>query len=92
MQKYHCRDFPGVPVVKTSPCSAESGVSIPRQVRSHMLPGQKPKQNRNSVVTNSIKTLKMVHIKKKKITVETTYLFIIKKKKTWETMNSRKCA
>ena len=29
-----------------------------------MHPGQKPKQNRNSVVTNSIKTLKMVHIKK----------------------------
>ena len=66
MQKYHCRDFPGVPVVKTSPCSAESGVSIPRQVRSHMLPGQKPKQNRNSVVTNSVKTLKWSTAKKKK--------------------------
>ena len=29
MQKYHCRDFPGGPVVKISPCSAESGGSIP---------------------------------------------------------------
>ena len=29
MQKYHCRDFPGVPVVKTSPSSAESQGSIP---------------------------------------------------------------
>ena len=29
MQKYHCRVFPGGPVVKISPCSAESGGSIP---------------------------------------------------------------
>ena len=39
----------------------------------------------------------MVHIKKnlkkkkRNITVETTHLFMIKKKKIWETMNRRKC-
>ena len=32
-----------------------------------MHPDQKPKQYRNSVVTYSIKTLKMVHIKKKNL-------------------------
>ena len=32
MQKYHWRDYPGGPVVKTSPSSAESGGSIPGHV------------------------------------------------------------
>ena len=32
MQKYHCRDYPGGPVVKTSPSSEESGGSIPGHV------------------------------------------------------------
>ena len=40
-------------------------VPLAGELRSHMPPGQKTKtENRNSIVTNSIKTLKMVHIKK----------------------------
>ena len=36
------------------------------ELRSHTLPGQKPKTyNSSNVVTNSMKTFKMVHIKKK---------------------------
>ena len=55
MQKYHCRDFHGDPVVKISPSSAESGgLTLVTQLRSHMHLGQKPKQN--SVVTNSTET------------------------------------
>ena len=38
-----------------------------QKLRFHMPPDQKPKpENRNKIVTNSIKTLIMVHIKKKK--------------------------
>ena len=44
------------------------GVQVPslvRHLRSHMPHSQKTKtQNRSNIVTNSIKTLKMVHIKK----------------------------
>ena len=41
------------------------------ELRSHMPQGQKTKtENRNNIVTNSIKTLKMVHIKEQsKITL-----------------------
>ena len=36
------------------------------ELRSHMFVAKKPKhKNRNNIVTNSIKTLKIVHIKKK---------------------------
>ena len=43
--------------------------SLVRQVRSHMPCGQKPKhENSNNIITNSIKTLKMVYVKKKKKT------------------------
>ena len=39
--------------------------SLVRELKSHMPQGQNTKtQNRSNVVTNSIKTLKMVHIKK----------------------------
>ena len=60
------RDFPGDPVVKTSPSNAGGEGSIPgRELRSHMSQGQKTKtQNRSNLVTDSVKTLKMVHIKK----------------------------
>ena len=60
------RDFPGDPVVKTSPSNAGGEGSIPgRELRSHMPQGQKTKtQNRSNLVTDSVKTLKMVHIKK----------------------------
>ena len=61
-------DFPGGPVVKTSPSNAGGEGQIPgRELRSHMPQGQKTKtQNRSNLVTDSIKTLKMVYIKKKK--------------------------
>ena len=40
--------------------------SLVRELRSHMPQGQKTKtENRSNNVTNSIQTLKMVHIKKK---------------------------
>ena len=41
--------------------------SLVEELRSHMLLGQKTKTwDRKNIITNSIKTLKMVHIKKKK--------------------------
>ena len=46
-------------MVKTSPSNARDADSI----RSHMPRGQKT-QNRSNFETNSIKTLKMAHIKK----------------------------
>ena len=67
-------DFPDGPLVKTS-LSSSGGVGL--------IPGQgakisdascpppskkKPKGNRSSIVANSIKTLKIVHIKNLKIT------------------------
>ena len=40
--------------------------SLIRELRSHMPRGQKNKtENRSNIVTNSIKTLKMIHIFKK---------------------------
>ena len=35
-------------------------------LRSHMPPGKKKTKQRNSIVTNSVKTFKMIHIKIKK--------------------------
>ena len=63
------RDFPGSPVVKTLPPDAEVGVSISGQeLRSHVPCGKKKKkkktETRSNIVTNSIKILKIVHIKK----------------------------
>ena len=41
--------------------------SLVRKLRPHMPRGQKTKTyNRSNIITNPIKTLKMVHIKKKK--------------------------
>ncbi len=62
-------DFPGGPVVKTSPSDAgrwgRVRGSIPDwELRSHMPCSQNTKtENRNNNVTNSIKILKIVHIK-----------------------------
>ena len=54
-------------VVKTLPSDTGGMGSIPVQrVRSHVSCSQKPKQKTNNIVTNSIKTFKMVHIKKSK--------------------------
>ena len=46
-----------------------AGVTVPalvRKLRSHLPQGQNTKdmKNRSNIVTNSIKTFKMVHIKK----------------------------
>ena len=60
-------DLPGGPVVKT--LLSNAGVIVPslvRKLRSHLPLGQKTKdmKNRSNIVKNSIKTFKMVHIKK----------------------------
>ena len=59
--KSYYRDFPGSPVVKTFPSKAGDAGSIPggRDKISHA------SQPRSSVITNSIKILKILHIKKK---------------------------
>ena len=52
-------------MLKTSPSNAGGAGSITRELRSHMPHGQKHRiENRNSIVAKSIKTLKIVHIKK----------------------------
>ena len=53
---------------KISSPNAESAVSsLSGEPRLHMPGGKKTKtQNTNNIVTNSIETLKMVHIQKKK--------------------------
>ena len=61
-------DFPGGPVVKTLPSSAGGVGLIPGQ-GAKIPQASWPKSNVNSrsnIVTNSTKTFKMVHIKKKK--------------------------
>ena len=64
-------DFPGDPVVKTLPSNAEGTGSIPGW-EAKILHASARKQNnsnnknKGSIATNSIKTFKMVHIKKKK--------------------------
>ena len=56
------------PVVKTSPSNAGDVGSIPvwEAKSPHASWPKNQTQNRNNIVTNWIKTLKMVHIKKKK--------------------------
>lgn len=58
-------DFPSGPAVKTSPSSTGGVVrSLVGELRSHMPCSQNTKtENRNNNVTNSIKILKIVHIK-----------------------------
>ena len=58
-------DFPGGPLVKTSPSNAGAG-SIPGQGTKIPKALQPENWNENNIVTNAIKTLKGVHIKKKK--------------------------
>ena len=51
----------------TSPIKGVLVQCLVREPRSHMTCGQKTKkENRNNIVENSVKTLKIVHIKKKK--------------------------
>ena len=59
------KDFPGGPVVGTSPSNAGGVGSIPG-LGAHLPHGQKNEtSDKNSIVTSLIKTFKMVHIKKK---------------------------
>ena len=63
--KHIIGNFPGSPMVKTSPSNGGGTGSIPAW-RAKMPPASRPKsQNRRQrqYLTNSIKTLKMVHIK-----------------------------
>ena len=59
-------DFPGGPVVKTLPSNQGVQVQAPgSQLWSHMPHGQNTKtQNRNNVVIKSVKTLKIIYVKK----------------------------
>ena len=62
MKRYIKGTSLGGPVVKTSPSNAGGEGSIPGgKLRSYMVVAKKIKQNRNNIVTHSIKTLKMVH-------------------------------
>ena len=67
-----CRDIPGGPVVQTLPSNAGGRVqSLARGLRSHMLAAKTQNiKNRSNIITNSIKTFKMVHIKKMKHTMK----------------------
>ena len=58
-------NFPGSPVVKTLLSNVGDIIlSLIRHIRFHMPWSQRTKmQNRSNIVTKSIKTLKMVHIK-----------------------------
>ena len=64
------RDLPGGPLVRTSPSNAGAAGSTPlRELGSHPHASGPKYQNINTeaiLLTNSIKTLNMVHIKKKK--------------------------
>ena len=65
-KKKHCGDFLGGPVVKTSLSSAGDAGSIPGLGAKipHALQPKNQNIKQSNFVTNSIKTLKMVHIKK----------------------------
>ena len=67
------RDFPSDPVHKTSLSNAGNMGSIPAwgaKIQYALWPKNqnktKQKKNRSNILTDSIKTLKMVHIKKSK--------------------------
>ena len=64
--KVDIRDFPGGPVVKPSPSNTVGAGLILAAVAKipHALCQQTENINRSNIVTNSIKTLKMAHIKK----------------------------
>ena len=67
LEKLQGRDFPGSLVVKTLASNAEGAGSIPiwgAKIPHNLWPKTKT-YHRSKVVTNLIKTFKMVHIKKK---------------------------
>ena len=69
----YCGDFSGGPVVKTLPFNTGSVGLIPHQgtkIPHASWPKNQNMNNRSNVVTNSLSTLKMVHIKNKKSLIE----------------------
>ena len=67
------KDFPGGPVLSTLPPNAGVQVrSLVGELRSHMPHAPKPKHKTVNIVTNSVKTLKVAHIKKKKKNLKKT--------------------
>ena len=63
-------------MAKTSPSNVGCVDSTPGQGAKMPHALQPKNQNRNNIVTNSIKTLRIVHIKKKKILKETSYIIV----------------
>ena len=67
------RDFPGGPIVKTAPSNAGGAGSIPAipgrgaKIPHAWQPKNQNINNKSNIVTNSIKTLKMVHVKKRSL-------------------------
>ena len=62
-------DFPGDPVVKTLPSNAMDVALIPgwgARIPHALWSKKQNVNNRSNIVTNSIRTIKMVHFKKKK--------------------------
>ena len=60
------RDFPGSPVINTLPSNARGAGSIPGRATKipHATWATNQSMKQNNIVTNSVKTLKMVHIGK----------------------------
>ena len=60
------KDFPGSPVIKTLPSNAGCAGSIPGTATKipHASWPKNQSMKQNNIVTNSVKTLKMVHIGK----------------------------
>ena len=58
--------FPGNPVVRTLPSNSGSKGSIPGKGAKIHHASQPKNKTESNIVTNSIKNLKMVHIKNKK--------------------------
>ena len=79
VQRFKGWDFLGNPRKWLNLCLPMQGLqvqSLVEELRSHVPLGQKAKtENRSNIVTNSIKTLKMAHIKK------VLKKFIVKKEK-----------
>ena len=58
------RGFPGIPVINTSPINARGAGSIYGWGAKLLYASQPKQKTEKNIVTNSIRTLKMVHVKK----------------------------
>ena len=65
LSNHEKRDFPGSPVVKTSASSAGGTGLIPGWRAKIPYASRPENESIHDIVINSIKTLKMLHIKKK---------------------------